>query len=92
MFAATRALAEEFANAGLTGVTQRAIKISRNEMFEELFPGRHLPAFIELVVTGRAGCDDFGIDDMNDLVMSEAAVAIFRSTHPSNADITPIAK
>ncbi|WP_406193199.1 hypothetical protein OH807_02325 [Kitasatospora sp. NBC_01560] len=91
-FAATRTLADRFAEAGLTGVRPRAMEVSRSEEFEELHPGRALPEFVELVVTGEAGVQDFGIDAESDLVLSQRAVDLLAATGPLDTEILPRAE
>ncbi|MFE0458306.1 hypothetical protein ACFW1A_03470 [Kitasatospora sp. NPDC058965] len=88
-FAATTTLAEKFLAAGLTGVQLRDMEVTRSEQFEELYPDRTLPDFVELVVTGAAGVQDFGIDDQNDLVLSQPAVDILNATGPLDTEIIP---
>jgi hypothetical protein len=88
-FAATRSLAGKFAEAGLSGLLLRAMEVSRSEQFDELHPDRELPEFVELVVTGEAGVDDFGINEENDLVLSRTALEILNTTHPVDATVLP---
>lgn len=88
-FAATRSLAGKFAEAGLSGLRLRAMEASRSEQFDEIYPDRELPEFVELVVTGGAGVDDFGINEENDLVLSRTALEILNTTRPVDATVLP---
>jgi hypothetical protein len=90
-FAATRHLADLFVQAGLSGFSLRDMEVSRSEEFQELYPDRDLPEFVELVITGTAGVDDLGLDDTDLLIMSERAIEIMNTTNPLDADITPFA-
>jgi hypothetical protein len=77
--------------AGLSGFSLRDMEVSRSEEFQELYPDRDLPEFVELVITGTAGVDDLGLDDTDLLIMSERAIEIMNTTNPLDADITPFA-
>lgn len=89
-FAATESLAEKFIAAGLTGFELRNMGVTRSEQFLEIYPGRELPPFVELVVTGKPGVDDFGINDENELVLSQTAVDILKTTNPRITEIRPV--
>jgi hypothetical protein len=88
-FAATKSLADKFAAADLTGFSARPMQVSRSDEFEEFYPDRVLPEFVELVITGRPGVDDLGITDESDLVLSQRAVDILNTTAPVDTDLLP---
>jgi hypothetical protein len=69
----TRGLAERLAESDLNGFELRPVEVSRSPMFEEQHPGRPLPPFKWLWVTGRAGAHDFGLAGGSRLVVSDRA-------------------
>ncbi|WP_246679558.1 hypothetical protein [Mesorhizobium sp. B2-3-5] len=58
---------------GVTGATFAHAEITTSEEFHELQPDVKLPLFVWLKVDGRAGHDDFGINQKLNLVISERA-------------------
>jgi hypothetical protein len=90
-FVATQALAAEIVQAGLSGAEFDAVEISRSPEFRERDPQRQLPDFVWLKTTGRAGVDDFGLDDDLLLVVSDRALAVLQRAGLSHhASITPL--
>lgn len=75
-FIVTEDAADALLRASLTGIRFDEVEISRSSTFDELQPGCDLPAFSWLVVSGRAGRDDFGMDPGLILVVSEHALEI----------------
>ncbi|MET8154203.1 hypothetical protein ACIBSW_18860 [Actinoplanes sp. NPDC049668] len=90
-FAATTALADRFQQAGLTGFHTRAMEVTTSEDFDEMYPGRELPPFTELVIDGQAGVDDFAVDKSNELVLSQRALDILNTTGPVDTEVEPLA-
>ncbi|MEU7903554.1 hypothetical protein [Actinoplanes sp. NPDC049118] len=89
-FAATTTLANRFQQAGLTGFHTREMEVTTSEDFDEMYPGRKIPPFIELVIDGRVGVDDFAIDKANELVVSQRALDILNSTGPVDTEVEPL--
>ena len=89
-FAATTTLADAFARAGLTGFRTRAMEATRSDTFDELYPGRELPPFTELVIDGTAGVDDLAIDGDDELVLSQRALDIVNATGPLDTEVVPL--
>jgi hypothetical protein len=85
----TESLARRIREAGLTGVDFGDVEVSAGDTFLELYPGRTLPAFVRLLPTGIARTDDFGVGSDHRLVALEKALAIIRSTNPSDLLVTP---
>lgn len=54
-----------------TGVSFGEVEVSTSEIFEELDPGRKLPKFVWLQVSGKPGKDDFGLSSEHCLVVSQ---------------------
>ncbi len=59
-FAATRSLADKFEAAGLSRFSLRDMETLRTDEFLAFFQHRELPQFVELVISGEPGVDDFG--------------------------------
>jgi len=78
-FIVTRRLGDRLAAAGLTGDRLAPVEVTRSEQFESTHPGRELPAFEWLQVTGAAGCNDFGLTAGHRLVVSERALAALKA-------------
>lgn len=72
-FIVTERLAVHLSESGLSGFQFRPTEVKPSEMFGELYPGRLLPTFRWLHVTGRAGLDDFGTTANARLVISSLA-------------------
>jgi hypothetical protein len=88
-YAVTAGLGERLTAAGLTGISLREMEQSRSEEFLERWPDRELPQFRELLVTGVAGSDDFGIDATQHLVVSRRALDVIEQTEPLDLDVSP---
>ncbi len=70
-----------------TGVAFSEAEVSTSEGFEELDPGRKLPKFVWLQVTGKAGKDDFGLSSQHLLVVSQRILDLLRDAGMSHCDI-----
>ena len=88
-FAATRSLADTLLSAGLSGFGLREMEVTQSDEFRELHPGRELPEFVELVVTGTAGVDGLGVDPDTNLVVSQQALDIITATRPRDMTVIP---
>ena len=57
----------------LTGYEFEEATVKTSEQFHELYPNKILPDFSWFVLVGKAGIDDFGLDQSSQLVVSEKA-------------------
>jgi hypothetical protein len=87
-FIVTQRLADRIQNDQLTGVAFGNVEVTKSDQFKELYPERKLPQFVWLKVVGKAGKDDFGLDDQSRLVASEKAVQVLRATTLENCDVS----
>lgn len=72
----TNKVRDKLVKMGATGVSFAEVEISTSDEFNEwqlLHPGRSLPPFVWLQITGTAGSDDFGYTTSNGhcMVVSE---------------------
>jgi hypothetical protein len=67
--------------AAPTGCEFAPARVSTSPLFRELYPGRRLPKFHWLRVTGRAGHDDFGMSIDHRLVVSSRIWEILKSAN-----------
>jgi hypothetical protein len=74
-------------SAGLTGATFDGVEVTTSDEFDELYPGVKLPTFVWLMVSGKAGDDDFGVANNLVLVVSERALKLLQRLGLANADI-----
>lgn len=77
-YVVTEPLATALLSSGLTGVQLDEVDVVVSDEFAEMYPGRELPNFKWLRVTGRAGVDDFGLSDEHTLVVSYTALRLLR--------------
>jgi len=70
-----------------TGCSFDVVELSVSEQFMELYGNRIIPNFWWLKINGKAGHDDFGISNQNELVVSERVVRIMREAQLDNCDI-----
>jgi hypothetical protein len=87
-FIATEAARLVIEAARLTGVRFERAEVTASEQFRELYPGRTLPPFAWLVVSGKAGREDFGLAEDARLVVSETALEALRKLGVDHAVIT----
>ena len=71
-----------------TGVSFGMVEISKSDQYEDLYPGRKLPAFVWLKVVGEAGKDDFGLSLKHCLVVSQLVLDVLKESGVSHCDIT----
>jgi hypothetical protein len=69
------------------GVQFGIVEISKSGEFEDFFPGRELPKFVWLQVTGKAGVDDFDMSPTHRLIVSQRILDILRSAGMSHCEI-----
>ncbi|MFK0692083.1 hypothetical protein ACFX5Q_28310 [Mesorhizobium sp. IMUNJ 23033] len=74
---------------GISGATFAEAEITTSEDFQELQPDVELPVFVWLKVDGRAGRDDFGINQNLNLVVSERAFDVLDELGLPSASIKP---
>jgi hypothetical protein len=90
-FVVTEALAADIRQAAMTGVEFDQVEITTSPEFRALYPRRKLPGFLWLKVPGRAGVDDFGLDDGLQLIVSDRALAALKAAGLSHAaSVTPV--
>ena len=80
-FIVTQALASSLAAADLTGTSFDLVIVTVSQQFRDMYGDRALPEFSWLKVCGRAGADDFGVDNNNYLVVSERALRMMNLKH-----------
>jgi len=82
-FIVTDRLAHALRRSDLTGCSLAAVEVTKSSKFNDWNPGKELPGFFWLRITGRAGVDDFGISEDRRLVASTRAMDVLR---PFNLD------
>lgn len=87
-FIVTDRLAARLRREGLSGFLLRPVEVTTSEAFDDLYPGRELPAFRWLQVLGTAGVEDFGVSPSYRLVVSQRALVVLRKFRLRNCDIT----
>ncbi len=85
-FAVSRHLADSLVSQGLSGFALADCHVSKSVEFEELYPGRDLPDFMRLCVSGRAGAADFGLSADHRLVVSSRAKAVLERYQLQHCD------
>ena len=86
----TERLAHAIDLAQLSGVRFDDVEVTTSDQFKDLYPNRHLPKFVWLVVEGIPGQDDFGIAPGIRLIVSERALELLKLFGISHAaSITP---
>ncbi|MBI3463320.1 MAG: hypothetical protein HY000_09710 [Planctomycetes bacterium] len=89
-FIVTRRLADELQKSALSGYELKAVEVSTSDQFQDLYADCQLPEFLWLDVTGTAGVNDFGTDELM-LVVSENALTALKKAHLENCDIQEFA-
>jgi hypothetical protein len=82
----TRRVQEALELLPLTGAEFDDVETSRSSTFEELYPGRQLPAFQWLRIVGQPGVDDFGMSRDHLLVVSERVLDCLRRFPLANCE------
>lgn len=83
----TEPLGAALLSANFTGFQLDDVDVVASHEFTEMYPGRRLPNFKWLRVSGQAGMDDFGISDERTLVVSDAALRLLRQHKMSQCDV-----
>ena len=86
-FIVTATLSKELEKERLSGFRLCSMEVSKSEQFHELYPGKILPHFYWLNITGAAGTDDFGIAADHRLVVSKRAIDTLRRRKLDEVDI-----
>lgn len=86
-FIVTEPLKDKIAALHPTGVSFGTVEVSKSGEFEDLHPGRQLPNFVWLQITGKAGEDDFGLSVRHSLVVSERVLEVLRQEGMSHCAI-----
>lgn len=90
-FLVTRQMQKVLEGARPSGCSFADLKASTSEEFEELHPGRPLPSFSWLKVSGVAGRDDFGTTPSGgSLIVSDRILKLMKQGRLDNCDITPV--
>jgi hypothetical protein len=87
-FIVTARVKDALLGLGASGFTFDSVEVSKSPTFEELHPGRKLPAFFWLKVQGRAGADDLGLSQDHRLVVSRRVLDVLRSLDLANCDVS----
>ena len=88
-YAVSVRLAAEIQRSALTGFQVDDLEITADEQLRDVAPERLVPDFRWLRVAGRAQVDDFGINDGNKLVVSDAALAFLTTMRLESCEIEP---
>lgn len=91
-FAVTRRLADALRLSGFTGYELASMVRTVNPDQQAFQPGVAVPEFERLVLTGRAGEDDFGIDPRHHLVVSERCWNLLRRFTVAHCATVPVAE
>ncbi len=87
-YAVTPALALALRRSALSGFTLVAMMTTVSAMFRELQPRTNVPQFERLLIGGRPGEDDAGIDTKSyDLIVSDRCLSVVKSFSISHCEI-----
>ncbi|HSI83704.1 MAG: hypothetical protein ACAI35_05730 [Candidatus Methylacidiphilales bacterium] len=87
-FIATEELFTILEGQKFTGFEKRAVIVTTNEQFRNLYPDRVLPQFHWLYITGRPGVNDLGLANDCDLIVSEAALKAIKPLCPHDLEVS----
>lgn len=82
----SESLAQSLVSAGFTGFELADAEIETSSQFEELYPGRELPAFHWLKVTGTSASNDIYITGDHRLAVGEKAFEVILRTEPKSLE------
>lgn len=82
-------LSKALRSEGLSGfeITDQDLKVTLSDQFRELYPDRKIPKFYHLKIVGKAKENDFGIDEMNKLIVSQHALDVLKKFNLSDSEI-----
>jgi len=83
----TERVRQALARRAATGCAFDEVQVTTEYPFDELHPGRRLPPFTWLKITGRAGVDDFGLSADHRLVVSSRALGCLREFQLAHCQI-----
>jgi hypothetical protein len=86
----TQRVREALAHLGATGCAFDEVHITTEYPFDELYPGRRLPPFTWLKISGRAGLDDFGLSADHRLVISSRVLRCLREFQLAHCEIEEV--
>ena len=86
-FIVTSRLADAVRKSQLSGAATGEVEVTLTDQFNELYPGRLIPKFMWLQVSGTAGIDDFGTDSTGRLVVSERALRLLETMKLENCEV-----
>ena len=84
----TERLADAIRSKKLSGFRINPVEISTSEQFREFYPDRVLPPFVWFDITGKAGVDDFGMDQDLRLVVSQRAFDVIKATQLDHCEVS----
>lgn len=86
-FIVTESVAGVLQQMSLSGFELDDVDLVMSDEFTEMYPGRQVPNFRWLKVTGRAGVDDFGLSDDHTLVVSDRVLRTIRQHTLAQCDV-----
>jgi hypothetical protein len=84
----TDRLAKALQGRGLSGYDLKDVEVSVSDQFNDCYPGRELPGFVWLDITGAAGVSDFGVGSDGRLIVSESALEALKHTQLDNCSVS----
>ncbi len=92
IYAVSEAIRSTLESIGATGVSFAPCLVTKSSQFLEIFPEltSPLPVYFWMVVCGRSGTDDFGLDSLNKLTISERIATVFRNLDIQDLDLVPL--
>lgn len=88
-FLASASLAKMLEGAGLVGIEVAQAEVSLSPEFKELYPGRSVPDFHWLKITGKNRDADFWLTPDFELEVSDRALNVLRKFSVAHAVIEP---
>jgi len=86
----TAKLGEAIEASGLRGVSRRPVETRLSEMYIQSYAApASIPQVEQLMVTGVAGTDDFGLQHRLLLIVSDPVLALFRHHGLTHAEVVP---
>jgi hypothetical protein len=78
-FIVTDRLKERLIETHASGVEFGDVEVTKSETYLDFYGDRPLPAFSWLLITGRAGKDDFGLSSSGYLIVSERMMNLLKA-------------
>jgi hypothetical protein len=90
-FIVTKNMQELIESAKASGCSFGRVRVSRSEQFDELHPGRQLPPFSWLLISGIAQRDDFGTSATGgSLIVSERILQVMQRGRLDHCDVSVV--